>query len=90
MNPGIEFDWDEGNVGHLAEHDVSPSEFEQAMNLDPDDLHHECAAGEDRFHSVGPTAQGRLPLMAWGTTVKSANTIVACTIRSAHEIRRWR
>jgi hypothetical protein len=32
---GIEFDWDDRNTKHLAAHNVTPAEFEQAMNNNP-------------------------------------------------------
>jgi hypothetical protein len=35
VNDEQQFEWDEGNVGHLARHGVSPREGKQAI-LDPD------------------------------------------------------
>lgn len=60
MAEEVRFDWDSGNVEHLARHRVSPPEAEQAV-LDPDaimlEIQHE---GEDRFKAVGRTAGGRV------------------------------
>jgi hypothetical protein len=30
---GIEFDWDEANMKHLAAHEVMPVEFEQGITI---------------------------------------------------------
>ncbi len=38
MNPEMEFDWDEANVGHVARHGVLPEEAEQVVLNDPVDL----------------------------------------------------
>ena len=32
---GLEFDWDESNLRHLARHRISREEFEEAMTNDP-------------------------------------------------------
>lgn len=61
----VEFDWDEENIEHLADHRVKPGEFEQGMTLDPLDLYHSFINGEDRFHTVGMTIVGRILFMAW-------------------------
>jgi len=34
----IEFDWDDGNIGHLAVHEVTPVDFEEVIDSDPVDL----------------------------------------------------
>ena len=60
----IEFDWDAANRRHLAEHSVTPAEFEQAL-YDSEDLHFDVLGGEDRYHSVGLTDSGRLLFLAW-------------------------
>jgi hypothetical protein len=39
----------------FVSHDVTPAEFEQAMNADPLDLGYEVVDGEDRYRSVGVT-----------------------------------
>jgi hypothetical protein len=43
---GIEFDWDEGNIKHLAVHDVTPVEFEQVLSNEPMDLDYELIDNE--------------------------------------------
>jgi uncharacterized DUF497 family protein len=63
---GIAFDWDEveapeGNVRHIAQHNVTPEEFEQAV-LDPRGyvLGRYEEGGEERVAVVGSTTDGRI------------------------------
>jgi|SRR5665213_23703 len=56
----IEFDWDDGNIPHLAAHQVTPAEFEQVLNNDPVELDYESIDDEDRYRAVGLTSGGRL------------------------------
>ena len=60
MPDGVEFDWDDGNIAHLAMHGVTPVEFEQVVNNEPLDLDYESIDGEDRYRAVGLTGGGRL------------------------------
>ena len=73
----IEFDWDEDNIEHLAEHRVTPADFEQGMTLDPFDLDHSFINGEDRFHTVGMTSVGRILFMAWTTRGDKIRAVTA-------------
>jgi uncharacterized DUF497 family protein len=66
---GIGFDWDAGNIKHLAGHDVTILEFEQLMRNDPIDLDYEVTGGEERYRSVGLTNGGRFLTAVW--TVRS-------------------
>ena len=61
----IEFDWDDHNRSHLAEHQVSPAEFEQLLNNNPVDVDYGLVHDEERFRSVGLTDQGRLLSVVW-------------------------
>jgi uncharacterized DUF497 family protein len=60
----LEFDWDEGNIGHIARHEVIPEEAEQAIRNGPLDLGAQTVDGEDRFLSLGLTNLGRLLVVA--------------------------
>jgi uncharacterized DUF497 family protein len=58
----VGFEWDEGNIEHIVEHDVTPDEAEQVFS-DPDnvlseDVEHSLV--ETRFLIIGKTEQGRL------------------------------
>jgi hypothetical protein len=56
-----EFDWDDANRDHLARHQVTPEEVEQAI-LDPHAivLEIESTRDEERAKAVGITARGRV------------------------------
>jgi len=55
-----EFDWDTANVGHLAGHNVLPSEADEAI-LDPNAIMLEIQyEDEERVKSVGTTNGGRI------------------------------
>lgn len=60
MPDGIEFDWDDGNIKHLAVHRVTPTEFEEVLNNDPLDLVYELIDSEERYRAVGLTTGFRL------------------------------
>jgi uncharacterized protein len=58
----IGFDWDEANIEHIAEHDVTPDEAEEVFsdedNVLDEDVEHSVV--EDRFLIIGKTEKGRL------------------------------
>ena len=58
--PLWEFDWDAGNVQHLAAHRITRSEFEQAMQLDPIIVDFSDETGEERWYALGATDQLRV------------------------------
>lgn len=57
----VEFDWDEANIGHIAEHDVKPEEAEEVLLGDPLDLKFQPEGGdEERWVYLGETNTGRI------------------------------
>jgi len=58
--PPWEFDWDAANVGHLAEHRIARSEFEQAMLNDPIIIDFTDETGEGRWYALGATERLRV------------------------------
>lgn len=55
------FDWDDANILHLAEHEVTPEEAEEVMIGDTFELDFEKSdRGEDRWSYIGETARGRV------------------------------
>ncbi len=56
----IEFDWDNANIAHIAEHDVIPEEAEEAILGDPVDLGFDVVNGEERWAYLGETSEGRI------------------------------
>ena len=57
------FDWDDSNILHLAEHDVTPEEAEEVLLGDPLDAGLEVVDGEERSSHVGETDEGRILLV---------------------------
>ena len=55
----MEFEWDEENVQHIAEHDLTPEDVESALNGCTFDIEYQDWHDEERFAEVGVTAQGR-------------------------------
>jgi uncharacterized DUF497 family protein len=78
-----EFDWDESNIRHLARHDVSPLEAEQAI-LDPDAVVFELQTEEeDRFKTMGRAAGGPILVTVFAFRGEAIRPITAydATIR---------
>ena len=75
-----EFDWDDANRGHLARHNVSPGEAEQAI-LDPHAIvvEIESGIGEDRTKAVGMTASGRVLAVVFTLRGEAIRPITAYT-----------
>jgi uncharacterized DUF497 family protein len=57
------FDWDDANILHLAEHDVTPEEAEDVLLGDPFDIGLDVVDGEERSSHVGETSDGRILLV---------------------------
>lgn len=54
------FDWDEANLGHIAEHDVEAHEAEEVVTNMPLDVSYEYVEDELRFRQIGETSFGRI------------------------------
>ena len=54
------FDWDEANIAHIAEHDVTPLEAEEVITNHPLDLDYVVRNGEMRLRQAGETTAGRI------------------------------
>ncbi len=58
----VGFEWDKANIDHIAQHNVSPNEAEEAFfdtkNVLDEDIAHSIA--EDRFIIIGKTKEERL------------------------------
>jgi uncharacterized DUF497 family protein len=60
VNYEQEFQWDGSNIGHLARHDVSRVEAEEAI-VDPNAILLEIQSeSEERVKAVGATTSGRV------------------------------
>jgi uncharacterized DUF497 family protein len=70
----ILFDWDDANIAHIAEHDVTPAEAEEAVANNPLDFDYSVRNGEIRLRQVGETVAGRV--LGVVTTFRSGLTRV--------------
>ena len=74
------FDWDDANRNHLAQHDVSPEEVQEAV-LDPHamfpDEDIEVIGGEVRTPTVGMTASGKVLLIVFAVRGEAIRPITA-------------
>lgn len=55
-----EFDWDEENVEHIAQHNVLPEEAEEVILGDPLDIGFDVVDGGERWSYLGETNDGRI------------------------------
>jgi uncharacterized DUF497 family protein/predicted DNA binding CopG/RHH family protein len=69
------FDWDQANIRHIAEHDVSPDEAEQVIRNEPFEIDFQRYEEEDRTSELGETNSGRI-LVVVSTTRGSAIRVV--------------
>ena len=53
-------DWDEANIRHLARHQISPLEFEEALTRDSIIIDVRDEGGEDRWYVLGATSSLRV------------------------------
>jgi hypothetical protein len=58
--PGVRFDWDRGNIEHIARHAIIPAEAEEVVRNEPIDLRFENRDSEERIAQVGETHAGRV------------------------------
>jgi uncharacterized DUF497 family protein len=58
------FEWDEANIRHIAMHEVTSEEAEQAIDNDPVDLGVQMVDGEERRLHIGSTNAGRVLMIA--------------------------
>jgi hypothetical protein len=55
------FEWDDANIAHVAEHDVTREEAEQVLLNDPLELDFDAGSGgEERWVYLGETDAGRI------------------------------
>jgi uncharacterized DUF497 family protein len=73
----LDFDWDEVNVGHLARHQISPTEAEQVVINRPVDLESELRNGEDRVPHIGETDAGRILVVVTTMRGKKVRVVTA-------------
>ena len=58
--PGLEFEWDDENISHLARHRIEPGEVEEIFRNEPAIKVHDVVDGEGRWTGVGATLSLRV------------------------------
>jgi hypothetical protein len=84
--PNPQFDWDSGNVDHVANHGITPAEAEQVVLNDPIDLKFELRNEEERIAQIGETDAGRILVVI--TTMRSNNIRVVTAIPANRKLRK--
>ena len=56
----MDFDWDDANRSHIAQHGIKPDEAEQVISNRPVDTKVQFRGGEERYLQVGETDAGRI------------------------------
>jgi uncharacterized protein len=56
----LNFDWDDANILHLAEHDVTPEEAEEIVLADSMEMDFDVVNGEERWSYVGETGDSHI------------------------------
>lgn len=62
-NEALVFDWDAANLDHIAKHEITQEDAEQAILGDPLDIEMQIVDGgngEERLLQIGETAKGRI------------------------------
>ncbi|MGI8769978.1 MAG: BrnT family toxin [Acidobacteriaceae bacterium] len=73
----VEFEWDDDNRGHLAEHLVSSQEAEEVVLNRPVDLERQNRNGETRILQVGETNAGRILVVVSAFSGRKIRVITA-------------
>lgn len=81
--PDVLFEWDEGNIQHLAQHAIAPAEAEEVLTNEHVIHDHHVVDGEDRWRALGNTNALRIlvivfsirlekvrPITGWGASKK--------------------
>ncbi len=76
------FDWDEANIAHIARHDVTPGEVEEAFR-DPFQVLLDMGSrgGEFRYVMLGETTDRRVLRVVFVTRFARLRTVTAYTAK---------
>lgn len=81
----VHFDWDRGNIEHIARHAIVPAEAEQVVLNEPIDLRFEVREGEERIAQVGATDAGRVLVVV--TTMRGDRVRVVTAMPANRRLR---
>jgi uncharacterized DUF497 family protein len=83
----VHFDWDEGNLGHLKNHRISPEEPEQVILNRPIDRESYIRNGEERTAQIGETDEGRILIVV--STMRGKKVRVVTAWPAKERLRRY-
>jgi len=83
----LNFEWNEQNVGHLALHEILPSETEEVIRNRPIDLESQLRSGEERVAQVGETNAGRILIVV--STMQGRKVRVVTAWPAKERLRRY-
>jgi uncharacterized protein len=81
------FDWDEGNLGHIAQHHITPEEAEHVIANRPFDIKVQLRRNEERYLQVGETSEGRILVVV--TTWRGSKVRVVTAFAANQRMRRF-
>lgn len=87
----LEFEWDTGNIEHIALHGVTPAEAEYVLLHPTIDLGYQGWHDEERYAEIGATANGRILVVVttWrGDRIRVVSAYDASRT-DAHKYRMW-
>ena len=61
----MQFEWNEANLNHIAEHGIDPREAVEVFHGKSVVLKTQVRDGENRYLVVGPTLEGRILAVVW-------------------------
>ena len=73
----VRFDWDDGNIAHLAAHHVTCQEFEQLFQHDPIRISRSLHHRERRYAAIGETDEGRVLAFVYTKRGRKTRAITA-------------
>ena len=76
----MDFDWDAGNLEHIARHKVEPEEAEEAVTdpaAIPADQVYRGSKGEHRFGLIGATEAGRVLIVIFEERREKVRVVTA-------------
>lgn len=85
------FDWDSGNIEHIALHGVTTLDAEYALQHATLDIGYQDWHGEERFTEIGATASGRILILVttWRGDRIRVVTAYDASRSEAYDYRLW-
>ncbi|MEO7029687.1 MAG: BrnT family toxin [Acidobacteriaceae bacterium] len=83
----MSYEWNDGNLSHIAKHGVSSREAEEVIENDPYDLDVQIVNGEVRTPHLGETNAGRI-LIVIATWIEEEQAIRVVTVFEPSKVMR--